>query len=242
MQTGTNINYGKILVVEDDSATRETLRIWLDKSGFTPIFADTGPNGLQAFLTEKPDLVILDIMLPGMDGLEVCRKIRQTSTLPIVMLSARDDFTDKIMGLEVGADDYLAKPFHPQELVARVRAQLRRQDLDKEVQEGEQSVSYGEFLLDVQGHFATFREESLGLTPTEFGIFQLLASNPGSTYSRDRIIEFLWGEDFQGENRTVDSHVRNLRHKLKGCGFPDGLLESVWGVGYRLPRVESGGR
>ena len=112
MITKSEINYGKILVVEDDPATRETLRIWLKKSGFTPVFAENGPTGLQAFLTEKPHMVILDVMLPGIDGLELCRKIRQTSSLPILMLSARDDFTDKILGLEMGADDYLSR-FNP---------------------------------------------------------------------------------------------------------------------------------
>lgn len=232
----TDINYGKILVVEDDPATRETLRIWLDRSGFRPIFADSGPRGMQAFLTEKPNLMIVDIMLPGMDGLELCRRIRRDSSLPILMLSARDDFTDKILGLEMGADDYMSKPFHPPELIARVRAQLRRRDLDGKHTDDE-TLTYGDFFLDIGGHLATYKGESIGLTPTEFGVFQLLASNPGSTFSRERIIDFLWGEDFQGETRTVDSHVRNLRHKLKGCGFQEGLLESVWGVGYRLPRI-----
>jgi len=233
MQTG-DINYGKVLVVEDDPATRETLRIWLKKSGFGVVFAHDGPTGMQAFLTEKPNLVILDVMLPGMDGLELCRKIRQNSSLPIVMLSARDDFTDKILGLEVGADDYLAKPFQPQELVARVRAQLRRQQLDRT---DEQTViEYGDFRLEIDGRAATFQGEPLSLTPTEFKVFELLASNPGTTFSRERIIECLWGDDFQGEVRTIDSHARNLRYKLKGCGFHEGLLESVWGVGYRLPR------
>lgn len=229
-----DINYGKILVVEDDPATRETLRIWLKKSGFNVIFANDGPTGMQAFLTEQPHLIVLDVMLPGMDGLELCRKVRQSSSIPILMLSARDDFTDKILGLEVGADDYLAKPFQPQELIARVRAQLRRQKLDKSSEE--EIVEYGEFQLEVDGRLASFRGETIGLTPTEFKIFQLLASSPGTTFSRERIIEFLWGDEFEGEVRTVDSHARNLRHKLKGCGFKDGLLESVWGVGYRLPR------
>ena len=235
MNPKSEINYGKILVVEDDPATRETLRIWLKKSGFNPVFAENGPDGLQAFLTEKPQMIILDVMLPGIDGLDLCRKIRQTSSLPILMLSARDDFTDKILGLEMGADDYLAKPFQPQELIARVRAQLRRRQLDDS--QDEETIEYGEFRLEIEGRSATYRSEPLGLTPTEFRIFQLLASSPGATLSRERIIEALWGEDFDGEVRTVDSHARNLRHKLKGCGFADGLIESVWGVGYRLPKL-----
>ena len=235
MNSNEQINYGKILVVEDDPATRETLRIWLKKSGFSPIFAENGPTGLQAFLTEKPQMLILDVMLPGMDGLELCRKIRQSSTVPILMLSARDDFTDKILGLEMGADDYLAKPFQPQELIARVRAQMRRRQRD--IVEDVEVLEYGDFRLELEGRSVTFRDEQLALTPTEFRIFQLLAASPGATLSRERIIESLWGEEFDGEVRTVDSHARNLRHKLKGCGFVDGLIESVWGVGYRLPKL-----
>ena len=135
----------------------------------------------------------------------------------------------------MGADDYLAKPFQPQELVARVRAQLRRRQRD--FNDDEQVIEYGEFRLEVEGRSVSFREEQLALTPTEFRIFQLLAASPGATLSRERIIESLWGDDFDGEVRTVDSHARNLRHKLKGCGFVDGLIESVWGVGYRLPKL-----
>ncbi len=233
MTVHSDINYGKILVVEDDSVTRETLRIWLKKSGFNPVFAESGPHGLQAFLTEDPQMVILDIMLPGIDGLELCRKIRRKSAVPILMLSARDDFTDKILGLEMGADDYMAKPFEPQELIARVRAQLRRRQLDDSPQQ--EVTVYGEFRLDSEALIATYQDQALSLTPTEFRIFRLLASSPGAAFSRERIIEYIWGDHFDGDVRTVDSHARNLRAKLKE--HEDGLIESVWGVGYRLARL-----
>lgn len=233
------IDYGKILVVEDDPAIRETLRVWLGNSGFSVVFADTGPGGLQAFRTESPDLMILDVMLPEMDGLEVCRKVREKSNIPILMLSAQGEFSDKILGLELGADDYLAKPFHPKELIARIRAQLRGRGLaEKESSLQGLQVSYGDLDLNSESYIASFAGKAMDLTRTEFGILFLLASNPGATFSRDRILTHLWGNDFQGEERTVDSHVRNLRHKLKKYGCLGGLVESVWGVGYRLPKQE----
>ena len=178
-------------------------------------------------------MVILDIMLPGLDGFELCRKIRQRSFVPILMLSARDDFTDKILGLEMGADDYLAKPFQPQELIARVRAQLRRSQF--EASAPSDFIDYGDFRLDLEARRVTYQDEELGLTPTEFRLFHLLASSPGATFSRERIIEYLWGDDFDGGVRTIDSHARNLRGKLKS--YEDGLIESVRGVGYRVIRL-----
>jgi len=232
-----SIDYGKILVVEDDAATRETLRVWLTRSGYTVVFAVDGPQGYQAFLTEKPDLIVLDIMLPGMDGLEICRKVREKSPIPILMLSAQDEFSDKILGLEVGADDYLAKPFHPKELIARIRAQLRRRDLDQAAQEEDvEVVEHGDLQLDQNSHRALYKGEPLKLTKTEFRILFFLLSNVGASLERERILEYLWGQDFDGEARTVDSHVRNLRKKLTDAGLSPEFVESVWGVGYRIPK------
>lgn len=224
-----------VLVVEDDPAIRETLRVWLGRSGFRVLFAVDGPEGLEAFRTERPDLIVLDIMLPGLDGLEVCRRIRESSDVPIVMLSAQSDYSDKVNGLDVGADDYLAKPFHPRELVARVRARLRRRVPGLASSEGD-SVSYQNIRLDLKNFVASHQSGPVPLTRTEFGILHLLASNPGASFTRERILNHLRGYDFEGEIRTVDSHVRNLRGKLKRIGYQDGLIESVWGVGYRLPR------
>ena len=204
--------YGKILVVEDDSAIRETLRVWLNRSGFNTLFAVKGSDGLQAFRREKPDLVILDVMLPEIDGLEFCKRIREFSTAPVLMLSALGEATDRILGLEVGADDYLCKPFNPNEIVARVRALLRRSRFSRQSDPMEKSaVTYGELRLDPDGHVARWQGEPLQLTPLEFDIFHLLVSNPGSTITREKFLNKVWGDDNVGDHRTVDSHIRNLR-------------------------------
>jgi two-component system alkaline phosphatase synthesis response regulator PhoP len=233
----SNIDYGKILVVEDDAATRETLRVWLTRSGYRVVFAVDGPQGFQAFLTEKPDLMVLDVMLPGMDGLEICRKVREHSAIPVLMLSAQDDLSDKILGLEVGADDYLAKPFHPKELIARIRAQLRRREFEQVSRDSEpDTVSHGALMLDRGSYRATYDGSMVKLTKTEFKILFFLLSNVGATLEREKILVYLWGQDFDGEERTVDSHVRNLRQKLHKAGLPGDFIESVWGVGYRISK------
>lgn len=233
----SEINYGKVLVVEDDFATRETIRVWLSKSGFKVILAADGPQGLQAQLTERPDIIVLDIMLPGLDGYEICRRIRGRSNVPILMLSAQGEATDRILGLELGADDFLPKPFEPKELVARIRARLRGRKLASEEPSGPDSyVEYGTIRLNSEAHTVFIGDDELSLTKTEFGILHLLIANAGAAMSREKIITLLFGDDFEGEERTIDSHVRNLRAKLKKAGFRKGLVESVWGVGYKLPR------
>lgn len=226
-------------MVEDDPGTRETVRVWLTQAGFQVLSASDGPQGLQSYLTERPDLVVLDLRLPGMDGLEVCRRIRQQSAVPIIMLSAQGESSDRILGLELGADDYLGKPFDPKELIARVRAQIRGRGLSQSVHHRKMTVvDYGELQLDLDRHVARLKSEELNLTRTEFGILHLLVSNQGSAFSRERILRHLWGDEIRGDERTVDSHVRNLRGKLRELGFVKGLVESVWGVGYRVPRLD----
>lgn len=233
--------YGKILVVEDDSAIRETLRVWLNRSGFSTLFAVKGSDGLQAFRREKPDLVILDVMLPEIDGLEFCKRIREFSTAPVLMLSALGEATDRILGLEVGADDYLCKPFNPNEIVARVRALLRRSKFSRadEMSAEKRAVVYADLRLEPDGHLAHWKGSPLQLTPLEFDILHLLVSNPGSTITREKFLNKVWGEDSLGDHRTVDSHIRNLRKKVRKAGCPPSMIESVWGVGYRVPRLEN---
>ncbi len=236
----SKVCYGKILVVEDDSAIRETLKVWLNRSGFTTLFAVKGDEGLHAFRRENPDLVILDVMLPEIDGLEFCKRIREFSTTPVLMLSALGEATDRILGLEVGADDYLSKPFNPNEIVARVRALLRRSRFSRGIVEAKQnSVSYGKLRLEPEGHLAQWEGIPLQLTPIEFEILHLLVSNPGSTISREKFLTKVWGDDCLGDHRTVDSHIRNLRKKLKRVCDKGAFIESVWGVGYRVPRLEA---
>ena len=231
----SQVCYGKILAIEDDSSIRETLRIWLSRSGFQVFFAISGLEGLQAFRRESPDVVILDVMLPEIDGLEICKKIRESSAAPVLMLSALSEDTDKIMGLEVGADDYLAKPFNPRELVARVRALFRRLKVQTRAEdEPAQNIEYGDLLLNREGHRAFFRDKPLNLTPIEFSMLVVLVGNAGIAFSRDKLLTRVWGDDFVGDERTVDSHIRNLRKKFRAVGCTDGLIESVWGIGYRV--------
>lgn len=231
----SQVCYGKILAIEDDSSIRETLRIWLSRSGFQVFFAITGMEGLQAFRRESPDLVILDVMLPEIDGLEICKKIRESSAAPVLMLSALSEDTDKIMGLEVGADDYLSKPFNPRELVARVRALFRRLKTQTQTSEvASAKIEYDELLLNREGHRAFYRGQPLNLTPIEFSLLVVLVGNAGIAFSRDKLLTKVWGDDFVGDERTVDSHIRNLRKKFRAIGCKDGLVESVWGIGYRV--------
>lgn len=235
----SEVHYGKILVVEDDLTIQQTLKVWLTRSGFTTMFAERGDHALALVRRENPDLVILDVMLPQMDGLEFCKKVRNFSSTPVLMLSALSESTDKILGLEVGADDYLAKPFDPKEVVARVRALLRRTRPNGHSNDDKKAnVNYGMLRIVPEAYSAQWDEKSLKLTKTEFNLLHILASNPGSTISREKFLDKLWSEDKAGDHRTVDSHIRNIRKKFRKCGCHNGLIESVWGIGYRVPRLE----
>lgn len=182
--------------------------------------------------SEQPDLVVLDVMLPGKDGFEVCRELRRTTAVPIIMLTARDDDVDKILGLELGADDYLTKPFNPRELVARIKAILRRMDrinrLDTEV------ITRGRIQLDLDRHQVTAGGQAVDLTPKEFELLELLIKNPGRVFSREILLERLWGYDFFGGSKTIDVHIRRLREKVEEDPSSPTHILTVWGVGYKF--------
>ena len=219
----------RILFVEDEPQTVRMVRFYLEKEGFTVLAATDGPTGESAFRQEQPHLAILDIMLPGFDGLELCRRIRQQSTAPILMLSARSEDTDKAIGLGIGADDYLTKPFSPMELVARVKALLRRVYHYSEAPRS--PVQGGPRLqLDLASCQATLDGQPLTLTHTEFELLRVLTTNPGWAFTRSHLLQKVWGYDDEAGEDTVTAHVSNLRHKLG----PDGaqLVRTVHGVGY----------
>ena len=228
----------QILVVEDEKEVAELVRDQLIAAGYSVAVAGDGASALRLLDTPPADLVILDWMLPGLDGLEVCRRIRARGNTPILMLTARAEEVDRVLGLEVGADDYLTKPFSMRELLARARALLRRVELmtQQTPEEGEQKAAsavlvLGDLRIDVAGRAASLRGTPLELTPKEFDLLHLLARQPGRAYSREYLLQRIWGIDYGGIDRTVDAHIVRLRKKLGPFG---NRLVTVWGVGYKL--------
>ena len=218
----------RILVVDDESNIIELARMYLEREGYQVMWATDGRSGLEKALRDFPDLVILDIMLPGLDGWEVCRRLRRERDVPIVMLTARSDDVDKVVGLELGADDYVVKPFNPRELVARVRAVLRRCGPGAGAPE---ALEAGALRIDLAGREATAAGEVLDLRAKEFDLLAAFVENAGVVLSRERLLEKAWGYDFYGDTRTVDVHVSHLRAKLAGSGC---AIETLRGVGYKF--------
>ena len=217
-----------ILVVDDERNIVDLVRLYLDKEGFAVVTARDGREALQLHERHDPDLVVLDLMLPEIDGLEVTRELRRRGDTPILMLTARSDDVDRIVGLELGADDYLTKPFNPRELVARVRAILRRTDVTTR---GGRPIEIGVLRVDPRRRAAYVGSRRLELRPREFDLLAALAREPGVVLTRDGLLESVWGTDFPGETRTVDVHVAAVRAKLGDDGPP---IETIRGVGYRL--------
>lgn len=228
---------GKILVVEDERKIVSLVRAYLEREGYQVIEANDGWQALETFRCQMPDLIILDLMLPEMDGLEVCRQIRHSSEVPIIMLTARDEDADKLIGLELGADDYITKPFSPRELVARVKVVLRRARPTKTLVSPQRFV-YGELVLDEERFAATCHGQPLALTPTEFRILAALARTPGRVLSRMQLLDIL-GEAYEGYERTIDAHIKNLRRKLFAAGAGEGCtVVTVHGIGYKLQETD----
>jgi two-component system alkaline phosphatase synthesis response regulator PhoP len=219
-----------ILVVDDEPKIVRLARDYLEKNGFRVVTAGDGPSALAMARREKPDLIVLDLLLPGMDGREVCRILRAESDVPIIMLTALSEESDQIVGLEIGADDYIVKPFSPRALVARVRALLRR------AQGGVKTptvIRVGELEIDSERYTVTFKGEPLHLTPSEFDLLVALARHPGQTLTRQQLMDDLYGGAASSVDRSVDSHVKNLRRKLEEASETH-LIETVYGVGYRF--------
>jgi len=218
----------RILVVDDDTALAEMIGIVLRTEGFDPVFSADGDAAIRDFGEHNPDLVLLDLMLPGIDGIEVCRRLREDGDVPVIMLTALGEETDRVLGLEVGADDYVTKPFSPRELALRVDSVLRRVDAPT----APRRLVDGDLVVDEAGHAAFRGGEPLALTGREFDLLRFLLAHPGRAYSRDELLEQVWGWSF-GDQSTVTVHVRRLREKIEPEPTRPVRLQTVWGVGYR---------
>lgn len=223
------------LVVEDDKSVSQLIRLYLAQAGYRVISAEDGLVGLRMALEDAPDIVLLDLNLPGMDGIEVCRNVRKESEVPIIMVTARVDEDDRLTGLDLGADDYVSKPFSPRELVARVNAVLRRTSRNSEKRaELGNHVSAGDIAIDLDRRSATVLGDEIEVTPTELRLLAYFIEGRGRTVSREQIIENVFGYDFSGYDRTVDTHVSNLRKKLEIANPDRQHLKTMYGVGYRF--------
>jgi len=227
----------KVAIIDDDEKLVKLLRTYFEKEGWSVVAAHDGIQGERQIRNEKPDLVLLDLMLPGIDGWELCRRLRRESDVAIIMLTARDEETDRLIGLELGADDYVTKPFSPREVVARAKAVLRRTLRPTRAQK---MIRIGSMTLDLELHEVKLQEQLIDLTPTEFKILELLASQPGRPFSRLQIIEMTLGEAFEGYERTVDAHVKNLRRKLCDDSKEPVFIQTVYGIGYKMQGEHNG--
>ena len=235
----------KILVVDDETYIVELVKFNLEKEGYRVIVAFDGMHALEMVKEENPHLILLDIMLPGMDGLEVCRTLKQDlnyNTIPIIMLTAKGDEFDTVLGLEMGADDYIKKPFSPREMVARVKARLRAlKILEAEKAVGKRIFVVKDLIVIPDKYEAFLGEEKLELTPKEFELLTLMSSNQGKVFTREALLEKVWGYEYSGDTRTVDVHIRHLRQKLRDDSSYPLYIETVRGVGYRFIENSSNG-
>lgn len=222
----------KILVADDDRVVHESLGIYLKSEGYDTVDVYDGKAAVEALENESGiALCVLDIMMPEMSGLDVCREIRKTSRVPVIMLTAKGEEIDRILGLELGADDYIVKPFSPREVVARIKAVLRRTNEQQAADDG--CINHQELAIDIKSYTVTLRGESIICTPKEIEILYMLASNPGQVFTREQLLNRVWGYDFAGETRTVDTHIKRIRAKLDNTGL-NWSIKTIYGVGYKF--------
>ena len=226
----------KVLIVDDDTNICELLRLYLEKDGFDTVIANDGEAAIVKFNLEEPDMVLLDIMLPKLDGWQVCRTIRKNSNVPIIMLTAKGETFDKILGLDLGADDYVTKPFDSKEVVARVRAVLRRSASGDD--NAEKIVKYDKLIVNLTNYEMIVDGNPVDTPPKELELVYHLASNPNRVYSRDQLLDEVWGFEYYGDSRTVDVHVKRLREKLEGVS-DQWSIKTVWSVGYKFELKQS---
>ena len=221
----------KIMVVDDDPNIRELVRLYLEKEGFEVTCAERGDEAVKMFRATPPNLMLLDVMLPGMDGWQVCREVRKISNIPISMLTAKDETFDKVLGLELGADDYIVKPFDMKELVARIKAVIRRFQV---AEAPEKELVFPGLTINISQYTVTYMGKPLEMPPREIELLYFLASHPGMVFTREQLLEQVWGYDYFGDSRTVDVHVKRLREKLSGGEELGWQIKTVWGVGYKF--------
>ncbi len=223
----------KILFCDDDKNICELARMYLEKEGFEVILAGDGRQAVNGFNREKPNLIILDILMPYMDGYEVCREIRKVSSVPIIFLTAKSDTFDKVLGLELGADDYIVKPFDVKELIARIKAVLRRFDSDKGEDKKEDMVNYDNININLSNYELKINDKAVEMPPKELELLYFLAKNPNKVFTRDQLLSSVWGYDYFGDSRTVDVHIKRIREKIEDKS-EKWNLKTVWGVGYKF--------
>lgn len=223
----------KIMIVDDDKNICELLRLYFEKEGFKTQTANDGASAVEMVKSDRPDLILLDIMMPGLDGWQVCREIRKFSEVPIIMLSAKGETFDKVLGLELGADDYIVKPFDSKEVVARVKAVLRRTNAAAETEENEGIVSYDKLTININNYEMIVDGKAVDTPPKELELIYHLASNPNRVFTRDQLLDEVWGFDYYGNSRTVDVHIKRLREKLEGVS-EKWELRTIWSVGYKF--------
>ena len=223
----------KILIVDDDNNIAELISLYLMKECYDTRIENDGESALKAFESWQPNLILLDLMLPGIDGYQVCREIRHTSDVPIIMLSAKGEIFDKVLGLELGADDYMIKPFDSKELVARVKAVLRRFKPNKPaVDANAKYVEYPDLIINQTNYSVTYKGHSVDMPPKELELLYFLASSPNQVFTREQLLDHIWGYEYIGDTRTVDVHIKRLREKIKDN--PNWSLSTVWGIGYKF--------
>ena len=223
----------KILIVEDEANIRELLRLYLEREGYTVVEAENGVEGIKLWKTEKPDMLLLDVMMPVMDGWAVCKEIRQSSDVPIIMLTAKGYTADRVSGLEMGADDYIVKPLEMPEVIARVRAVFRRIAPDDQPEK----IAFDNLIIDKQAYDLVIKGKRVDAPPKEIELLYYLASSPNRVFTRAQLLDDVWGFDYFGDTRTVDVHVKRLREKLEGVS-DKWELKTVWGVGYKFETKE----
>lgn len=221
----------KILLVDDDPNIRQLVNLYLEKEGFEVEMAARGDDALKMFKASPPNLILLDIMLPGMDGWQVCREVRKVSNIPIIMLTAKDETFDKVLGLELGADDYVAKPFDMKELVARIKAVSRR---FQPAESSDRELVFPGLTINISQYTVMYMGRELEMPPKELELLHFLAAHPGMVFTREQLLEQVWGYDYFGDSRTVDVHVKRLREKLTEGEKMGWMIKTVWGVGYKF--------
>ena len=221
----------RVLIVDDDPNINQLIKLYLEKEGYETETAERGDDALNLFKKNPPQIVLLDLMLPGMDGWQVCREIRKISTIPIIMLTAKDETFDKVLGLELGADDYMTKPFDPKELIARIKAVMRR---TQTAVAPERELAFPNLVINMSTYLVTYNGKDIEMPPKEIELLYFLAAHPNKVFTRDQLLEQVWGFDYFGDSRTVDVHIKRIREKLPGSEDYGWQIKTVWSVGYKF--------
>ena len=221
----------RVLIVDDDPNINQLIKLYLEKEGYETETAERGDDALNLFKKNPPQIVLLDLMLPGMDGWQVCREIRKISTIPIIMLTAKDETFDKVLGLELGADDYMTKPFDPKELIARIKAVMRR---TQTAVAPERELAFPNLVINMSTYLVTYNGKDIEMPPKEIELLYFLAAHPNKVFTRDQLLEQVWCFDYFGDSRTVDVHIKRIREKLPGSEEYGWQIKTVWSVGYKF--------